>query len=639
MRHLKILILLLLCLAGRARAQDKLLEQTVSIHYVDAKLRDVLLGLESKYGIQFYYASNLVPLNKRVTVNIKNQPFTKALEQVLEGSEVEYVLAGDKVVLRRLPTPKPKKSSKREQSLPDNSLTASADIRDLRPAFSLAEVRSVPVVNEATFSLASLEHLPTSDSVLSQKTLSETKSRLFKSYIAKMDSLGKIGDMGSMDELKAKFSASMNKLNEKIKALAKTTRAVLINEDDSTQTKSNAQLSFVYPIGTNGVEGANMVNRTSVNVLTGYAKGLEGVEAAGLVNVNETYVHGAQFAGAVNTNKQEMKGIQGAGVANVVGKNVKGAQFAGVANVTSGQLEGVQGSGVLNLARKTVVGFQSAGVANVAGDSSMGLQAAGVTNIVDGSFLGTQFAGVANINDGSFNGFQAAGVANINEGPARGVQVASILNYTREEHNGVQISGVLNKAKRVRGSQIGLVNMADTVTGVTLGLINLVKNGYNKLEIYGSEALYGNVAFRFGSQKFHTIAAVGIQPSSKSADFRLGYGGGFGSAWNVSPRSLFNFDLMALHIQEGTDDYTNKLNLLCQLKASFVTKLAGKLYVFAGPTFNVMVSQHFDKTRGAYGSQLMPSPLFDETETIHRDHGDYPTNVKGWVGFNAGIRF
>jgi hypothetical protein len=71
----------------------------------------------------------------------------------------------------------------------------------------------------------------------------------------------------------------------------------------------------------------------------------------------------------------------------------------------------------------------------------------------------------------------------------------------------------------------------------------------------------------------------------------------------------------------------------------FTTKLVGKLHVFAGPTLNTMVSQHYDKTQGVYGSQIAFHPYFDKTEIIHREEKQYPTNVKFWIGFNAGIRF
>jgi len=616
MRHLKILISLFLCLCLNANAQDKVLDKTVSVNYRDSKIKDVLLGLESKYGVKFYYANNMVPLQNRVSVNLKNQPLRVVLETVFQNTDISYVMADEKIVLRK-DANKPKKQKqarKQTQQLPvkteENTLVASVDLQSLMPAFSLTEVQSVPVVDANTFNLEQLEELKDT-SIRNEENFTKQKNRLLKRYMAKMDSLGKIGDVGGMEELKEKFGSAMHKLKTKVKAIADSLKVKSIplfrDNKDTALIKAPAQLTFVHPIGTNGSKANRVVNNLSINVLTGYAYALDGAEFAGLVNTEKAYVKGAQFAG----------------IANIVGTDVNGAQFAGITNVTGGMANGAQ----------------FAGISNINGDNAIGIQAAGIVNTNNGSFLGAQLAGIANVNNGSGAGFQAAGIANVNNGPSRGTEIAGIVNFTKEEHNGVQMAGILNKAKRVRGSQIGLINIADTVTGVTLGLINIVKNGYNKLEVYGSEALYGNVAFRFGSQKFHTIAAIGVQPSSKSTDMRFGYGGGFGSVLDVSRKSSVNFDLMAMHIQEGTKDYTNKLNLLSQFKVMFATKLSGKLYAFAGPTFNVMVSQHYDKARGVYGSQLMPNVLFDETPVIHREEENFPTNVKGWIGFNAGLRF
>jgi hypothetical protein len=614
MRTFKYLIPLLLCLFISAYAQSPVLNKLVTLHYRDAKVKDVLLGLEKKYGIKFYYANNVVPLYARVNINMKDQPLSKALEEIFRETEISFVAVEEKIVLKK-DTNKPKDTNKKKeikkQSLEDSpsresTASTSIDPNSLRPAFTLLEVQSVPTADLTAFEQEELQEVQDS-TLLGPEVQVKRKNKLTKWYMAKMDSLSKVGDEGGRQELKAKFSTAMKKMKTKIGVVADSIKSKTAPKriaGDTSKLVSSFQATFVYPIGTNGPNAEYVTNKASLNGLTGYAYALEGVEVGGLVNVEKAYVKGAQFAGIANVVQGETNAGQFAGVINVVGEMVNGAQVAGVANINK--------------------------------DSMLGFQAAGIVNHNQGSIDGGQFAGIVNVNEGSLSGFQAAGISNINKGPSRGVLVGGILNLSKEEHKGVQIAGIFNKASRVTGTQIGLINMADTVTGATLGLINLVKNGYNKVEVYGAEGLYANVGFRFGTKKFHTILAMGAQPSNDPTLCRLGAGIGFGSKLNLSPRSSIHLDLMSTHINEGYDTYTDKLNLLNQFKVHYEVKLVEHLRFFGGPTFNVMVSQ-FHNPDGSYGSQLVKNTFSDETYTEDKE-GD-PVNVKMWIGFNAGLRF
>ncbi len=614
MRTLNYLIPILLCLYTNAFGQSLATNRSITVHYKDAKIKDVLVGLESKYQVKFYYANNLVPLYTRVSVHLKNQPLQTVLEEIFRTTDVSFVVLEDKIVLKKRtakPTKKQMGKEAKKQSfevppVKESEVLASAEVQGLQPAFTLLEVKSVPIVEEDPF--AGVEKLAIQDTGLpSPERMTRQKNRLTKRYMAKMDSLSKIGDEGGMEELKSKFAAALKRWKSKIQVAAdsiKRRTSPKQSQKDSTKLISPLQTTFVYPLGTNGHLAQKVTNKVSLNVLTGYAYALEGVEVGGLVNVEKAY----------------MKGVQAAGIANIVQGEANGVQFAGAVNVVSGMANGAQ----------------FAGIATINRDSTVGVQASGILNANRGSLDGAQLAGVVNVNGGSAAGFQAAGVANINGGPSRGAQVAGVLNFSKEEHNGVQIAGIFNQAKRVRGTQIGLINVADTVTGATIGVFNFVKNGYNKWEIFGSEGLYANIGFRFGSRKFHTIVAVGAQPSNDATQCLLAYGAGFGSRLPLSQNMALHLDLMAHHINEGYETYTDKLNLLNQFKAHVEFKLAEHLRLFAGPTFNVMVS-NFRAPNGAYGSQLVKNTFFDETYSENKERD--PVNVKMWVGFNAGIRF
>ena len=591
------------------------MEKLVTIHYKDAKLKDVLLGLESKFGIRFYYANNMIPVNERISVNRKNEPLSVVLEDIFKTTDITVVEVDSKIVLKKNPAKnRMKPVSKKKQALipsssktPEDIIVASSGTELLIPAFTAFEVSSVPKVDENTFAMEEL--LPLEDtSKKSQQTYLEQKSRLQKKFMAKMDSLSKIGDIGAIEDLKVKFAVSMGKLKAKVKSSAKKIKdnslPAFKKNDDSLETEVPMQLSFISPIGTNGANCGRITNKLSINALQGYSNGLRGAEFGGIMNVERTSVRGVQFAGISNVAGGELDGAQFAGITNINGKMVNGAQFAGIANINA--------------------------------DSARAFQAAGILNVNDGSFFGAQLAGIANVNNGSAAGFQAAGITNVSEGQSRGMQIAGIANVTKDEHKGFQLAGIINRATRVRGSQMALINIADTVTGATVGLINIVKNGYNRLEIYGSESLYGNVGFRFGTHKFHSIIAIGFQPYADYKNFRTGFGAGFGSLVRLTNLSAVTFDLVANHIEEGNNENVRLLNLLSQFKISYSIKLANHLSLFAGPTFNVMTSKYRKTGASEYGSGLPDYSFYNETFT---EQSTTPVNLKMWVGFNAGLRF
>lgn len=121
------------------------------------------------------------------------------------------------------------------------------------------------------------------------------------------------------------------------------------------------QLTLVSPLGMNGLHGGSTVNTVSLNLLAGYAAGVQAVELGGLLNVDRGAVRGLQAAGLANVVGGPAHGAQLAGLANVTVGSVQGAQVAGLANLTPGKVTGTQVAGLLNVAR-TVQGLQLAPV-------------------------------------------------------------------------------------------------------------------------------------------------------------------------------------------------------------------------------------------------------------------------------------
>lgn len=338
--------------------------------------------------------------------------------------------------------------------------------------------------------------------------------------------------------------------------------------------KRPAQIGVIPPLSTNGISNSIVSNVFSLNIFGGYAAALDGVEFSGLFSLEKDYAKGAQFSGILNGVRNEVDGAQFAGITNIVGGLLYGAQFGGIVNVVGGHVKGAQFGGIANLARKDVKGAQIAGIANVA-----------------------------------------------------------------ESVEGIQIAGIANVAKRVKGTQIGLINIAENVDGVQIGLVNLSKNGYHRVEVWGGEALHANVGYKMGgNRKFYNVFALGAAwPSSGSSrleSVRWGYGYGIGTNHFIGKRNQISIEALAYQIQEE-GNYWEDLNMLNQIRASFIFPLHNRIALTVTPTFNVQVSK--TETGDRVGAEWVKWSVYDQT--FARRWDDDQLRVRMWPGLNVGIQF
>ena len=219
-------------------------------------------------------------------------------------------------------------------------------------------------------------------------------------------------------------------------------------DNDTSKIKYRpAQVTFVAPVGSNGLNAWQTANGFSLNVLFGMNGALRGAEFSGLAGMLRQDMKGAQFAGLFNSAGGDMKGFQAAGLANVVAGTVKG------------------------------------------------VQAAGLVSVAADSFTGAQFSGLANVAVGQGGGFQAAGLINVATG-GRMTQVAGLANVTTRL-NGTQI-GFFNYADTLEN-------------GVPIGLFSVVrKGGYRSFELAFNETFYVNPGFKMGVNKFYNIFTAGV---------------------------------------------------------------------------------------------------------------------------------
>lgn len=152
-------------------------------------------------------------------------------------------------------------------------------------------------------------------------------------------------------------------------------------QDREEKPGPSSQITFAYPLGTNGYEARSISNNFSVNVLYGINGGLDGFEAGGLFNYNSGNVHGVQLAGMANINKEHTSGLMWAGCVNVALDDSRGVQFAD-ANVATEDFTGFQ-AGIFNYAGG-LRGVQL-GIVNVVREDN-GAIPIGLFNIVKGGY-------------------------------------------------------------------------------------------------------------------------------------------------------------------------------------------------------------------------------------------------------------
>ena len=397
-----------------------------------------------------------------------------------------------------------------------------------------------------------------------------------------------------------------NKNQNKMKTISIMMVAVLLF---TTNLKSKAQeegkelktrpfqITFVTPLGTNGLDAWNITNNVSINLYAGYNGGLNGVELSGF---------GSML-------KYNMDGVQISGFGNIILGEGKGFQGAGFFNYTKNQFNGVQASGFANVITADSKVWQLGSFANVTTGAVDGAQVAGFANYSQGNTIG-QASGFANVNTGDLKGFQIAGFSNVNFGKVQGVQIAGFANYTK----------VLN------GVQIAPFNYVDSLEkGIPIGFFTIVKNGYRAIEISGNETLYGIASFKTGTKRFYNIISVGA--SYKNDMVLWGFGYGIGTLMQLKKDWDIAVELLSYQINED-EWFTEALNLNNKLLITTSKKVSENLNVFGGISWNVNVSETIDHDGNAFNSNITPWNVFDET------YGN-DTNIKMYPGFTLGVRF
>lgn len=253
--------------------------------------------------------------------------------------------------------------------------------------------------------------------------------------------------------------------------------------------------------------------------------------------------------------------------------------------------------GLYNANTHLTQGFQLAGIANYSGNTDQAAQLAGITNIASAGTTPFQFAGITNVAD---------------------------------EVNGLQLAGILNVARQIKGVQFALINYAGQNDGVSIGLINIVKKGgKQEFEVSFSEVLNTIVSFKLGTDKFYTIFSGGINYINNPVEYAAGLGLGTHISWKNGWGN--QIEAMGYALTGNGSFETEGINMLTQLKFTVSKQLAPHFKLFAGPVVNMTVSDYINPDTGTRGSSLSPWSMW-------KSHSS-STDLNGWLGFSAGVRF
>ena len=310
-------------------------------------------------------------------------------------------------------------------------------------------------------------------------------------------------------------------------------------------TSSPYQISLIPGLSSHGMYNSQIVNHFSYNILGGYTAGIDGVEMAGLFNIN----------------KKDMKFFQAAGIFNFVGGSTKGIQMAGIYNNVLNNSSGLQAAGLLNRT-----------------NNFTGLQMAGLTNI-DQQASGFLVAGLFNKAKNFNGGVQLAGLFNTAQ-KSKGLQLSSISNWSADEA-GSQFASVFNVAKKVKGFQFALVNIADS-SDYTIGLINFIKNGEKSLALSTDETLFTHLDFRSGGRVLYGLIGAGYKFGNDEVKYALDIG--FGA--HIVNKGKFS--LNGEYATQLITDTEKKFYETDTFKILSGYKLNNHLRLFAGPSLNII---------------------------------------------------
>lgn len=507
------ILFLLLLVSFSVFSQNK-----VSLKLKNEAVNIAMNAVSKQTAMEFVYNPQIINTNRIVSVDMANENIDKAMALLLDDLYT-YKIKGKYIVI-----------------ISEKNITDKHSVKELFKKELERKVENNLNSSSGT-SIASGLSISRSKKPVSEKLELAMTPQITNNIKDDATMLKKAASLIALSALTVMpIDAQTNK-----KEVVEKVKTVKVKEEFNTGLeKSLVQLSFLYPLSTDGTRTKDKEYKFSLNMLGGITGGVSGAELGGLFNIN----------------KQDMRGLQ----------------MGGIFNITGGQSVGLQMGGIFNSA-KISRGAQFGGIFNHAQESSM-VQVAGVSNFTKGNST-AQFAGVANFAKGNST-VQMAGVTNI------------------AYNVGAQFA-VVNIAKK-SGFQMGIVNVSETDDGAMLGLFNYVKKGgLLEVGISGNDYITGAVNLITGTDRLYSILSMGVYKDHLSTGF------GVGTRLQIK-ESASGVQLELMHNQLYKNNFKNKgLDASLEQFRAFYSHRKGKFNFYGGPTFNVLIQDvGFDTRKPIY---------------------------------------
>lgn len=592
------LILFLGCIFSMTVSAQNLLNKTVSIEAQQRPLSEVLTAISKQGGFYFSYLTTMLPQDSLVSISVKNKSVKQVLDLLFAG-DYQYKESGNYIILL-------KKSNGQTFYLISGVVTDKKTGQRLPNAsvYERQQLISTLTNNDGYFRLRLKDKYPTAAISVSKDLYADTSLLLTTGYdqevavsISPTTYQLKTVDITGHARVEKTFFGKVF-LSSRQKLTSLNIGAFLADKP--------YQVSLTPGLGTHGRMSGQVVNKFSVNMLGGYAAGVDGLE----------------IGTAFNIVKNDMQHVQVAGLVNVVGGKTKGVQLAGFHNNVLDSMIGVQVSGFSNITESSLRGVQITGAVGQVYGNMNGVQITGLSGITRGNAIGWQVAGALNITKGNVEGLQLSGLANYARKDAKGAQIAGAGNINRGTMKGLQLAALFNYARQMDGVQIGLVNIADTVNGYSIGIINIVRRGYKKVVLFSTDVLPFNAAWKAGRSELYSIILAGFGTGENNNAWSIGYGIGKNIPFNKT-LSLAT-EVTAQNTWQGWSHNTQ----IYRLQPSLNIKLSKRISLFAGPALSIAVADSENK--------IDPDRHYINFGS-HYPSFNMGNSAKGWLGWQAGI--
>ena len=471
-----IIILLLFANSSEVFAQTNYLKKKISYSVSDTRLDKLLNDIEKLGGFMFSYNSQIIDVNRKVSLDAKNETIKSILDRIF-NKKIQYKSIGAHIILTKRNFDKKTIKENKDISytitgyIIDNESgeqIISATVYDLQANYSAITnpkgyfKLEIPADNE--FRSINFSKRGYQDTIIIIKPKEEKQINIKLQAIEKID-INKV----KAKEINISDSSEINNIKLVNLVVPEEAQTNAFNMEHLTQVRP-FQVSFIPYAGNHMASSGHYTNKYSLNILAGYSGGVDGVELGGLLNMNRGRVRWLQIGGLGNIVGGAIEGVQMGGIFNTCRNGVSGVQIGGIFNHNMGAVNGVQVSGIFNDSQDSIRGAQIAGIANYHGGDITGAQVSGTFNYTKGDIKGAQLSGIANYCDKNIIGGQLASISNISLGNI----------------DGVQLSIISNNSKNIEGIQGALISniTTESVDGFQASLISNVSNG----NVIGSQA-------------------------------------------------------------------------------------------------------------------------------------------------------